>query len=91
MEYQAIFGINYGVSRGQGVKYPDYIREERTILADGPNAAYLQAIDLAENFADDYLSNPKTGLTMVKLLSLRGPDQEVPFDASKSVVQRSRV
>ena len=91
MEYQAIFGINCGVSRGHGVKYPDYVSEERTISAEDSRIAYLNAIDMAWKFADDYLSNPDNGLTTVKLLSLRGPDQEVPFDASKSVVQRSRV
>ncbi len=89
MEYQATFGIDCGVSPGFGVKYPDFVREQEAISADSPQVAYQNAMGLAGKFADDYLSNPETGLTTVQLLSLRGPDGDVSFDASKSVVKRS--
>ena len=89
MEYQAAFGIDCGVSSGFGVKYPDFVREQKAISADSPQVAYKNAMSLAGKFADDYLSNPETGLTTVQLLSLRGPDGDVSFDASKSVVKRS--
>lgn len=87
--YQAIFEIDCGVSPGYGVKYPD--RQERTerIVADTPQAAYQNVMSMAEKFAYDYMSNPENGLTTVRLLSLRGSDGPVPFDAQKSVVRRS--
>jgi len=89
MEYQATFGIDCGVSPGFGVKYPDYVREQKVILADSPQVAYQNAMNLAGEFADDHLSNPDTGFTTVQLLSLNGPDGAVSFDASKAVVKRS--
>jgi len=89
MEYQATFGIDGGVSPGFGVKYPDYVRKQRVILADSPQVAYQNAMNLAGEFADDHLSNPDTGFTTVQLLSLNGPDGAVSFDASKAVVKRS--
>ena len=46
-------------------------------------------MSMAEKFADDYLSNPETGLTTVQLLSLNSPDGLISFDASKAVVKRS--
>ncbi len=89
MEYKATFGIDCGVSSGFGVKYPDYERRTETLSADGPQVAYQNAMSMAGKFADDYLSNPETGLTTVQLLSLRGSDGDVSFDASKAVVKRS--
>ena len=89
MEYQATFGVDCGVSPGFGVKYPDYVREEETFSADSPQVAYQNAISLATKFADDYLSNPDTGLTTVRLLSLSGAEGKISFDESKAVVKRS--
>jgi len=89
MDYQATFGIDCGVSPGFGVKYPDYEKRTERINADTSQVAYENAMDLARKFADDYLSNPDTGLTIVQLLSLRGSDGEVSFDVSKSVVKRT--
>ena len=89
MEYQATFGIDCGVSPGYGVKYPDNVERTETLSANSPQVAYQNAMDLARKFADDYLSNPDNGLTTVQLLSLRNPDGDVPFEASKSVVKRS--
>ena len=88
MEYHATFGIDCGVSPGFGVKYPDFVREEKTISAESPQVAYQNAMGLAGKFADDYLSNPDNGLTTVQLLSLQDSNGAVvSFDASKSVVQ----
>lgn len=94
MEYQATFGIDCGridriSSFDSRVKYPDYVREDAPIFADNPQVAYENAMTLARKFADKYLSNPNTGLTTVQLLSLRGPDGAVSFDASKSVMKKS--
>jgi len=89
MEYQAIFGIDCGVSPGFGVKYPDFVREQKVISADSPQVAYQNAMSMAGKFANDYLSNPDNGLTTVQLLFLRSPDGDVSFDASKSIVKRS--
>ena len=91
MEYKATFGIDGGVSPGFGVKYPDYVRRIETLSADSPQLAYQNAMVLAEKFADNSLSNPETGLTTVQLLSLRGVDGDVSFDASKAVVKRSEL
>ena len=89
MRYQATFGIDGGVSHGFGVKSPDYIRKTEKISANTSEDAYQSAMTLAEEFADNHLSNPETGLTTVQLLSLRGPDGAVSFDASKAVVELS--
>ena len=89
MEYKANYGIDCWISPGFGVKYPDFVREQKVISADSPQGAYQSAMDLAGKFADDYLSNPETGLTIVQLLSLSDSDGDVPFDASKSVVKKS--
>ena len=89
MEYQATFGIDCGVSQGFGVKYPDYVREEKTLSAGTPRVAYQNAMSMAGKLADDYLSNPDTGLTTVQLLSLSSSEGAVSFDASQSVVKRS--
>lgn len=89
MEYQATFGIDCGVSHSLGVKYPDFVREQKVISADSPQVAYQNAMSMAREFANDYLSNPDNGLTTVQLLSLRSLDGDVSFDASKSVVKRS--
>ena len=91
MEYKANFGIDCGVSPGFGVKYPDYVRRTEDFSADNTQTAYQNAMNLAEEFADDYLSNPETDLTTVQLLSLNGPDGLVSFDASKAIVKRSRL
>lgn len=89
MKYQAVYDIDCGVSSGFGVKYPD--REKRTESFDVDNSqlAYREAMIIAEKFADDYLSNPDTELTTVQLTSLKCPDGDVSFDASKSIIERS--
>ena len=89
MEYQATFGIDCGVSPGYGVKYPNNVERTQPLSADPPQVAYQHSMNLAGKFADDYLSNPNNGLTTVQLLSLRGSDGDVSFDASKAVVKRS--
>ena len=90
MEYRATFGIDCGESSGFGVKIPCYERRTEEICADSSQEAYQKAMTLAGNFADDYLSNPETGLTTVQLLSLNwGREGAVSFDASKAVVNRS--
>ena len=50
MEYQATFGIDCGVSPGFGVKYPDYVREQKVILADSPQVAYQKFLKVADKF-----------------------------------------
>lgn len=89
MRYQATFGIDGRVSPGFGVKYPDYIIKTEEVSADSTQVAYQNSMDMARKFADNHLSNPETGLTTVQLLSLRGPDEDVSFDALKSVVTQS--
>ncbi|MEK6872722.1 MAG: hypothetical protein AABW90_01785 [Nanoarchaeota archaeon] len=74
MEYQAVFGIDGGVSPGFGVKYPDYIEKTENILADNSEEAMGKAIERARYFSQEHLSNPETGYTTVKLLSLRDND-----------------
>src|SRR3989338_5785995 len=90
MEYQAIFGIDCGVSTGFALKDLDYVRRTEEISADSPEMAYDLAMVQARRFANDYLSNPETELTAVQLLSLNGPNGlVVPFDASKAIVKCS--
>ncbi len=89
MEYQATFGIHCGVSHGFGIKYPDYVEEIKKISAPTSDAAFLNAVDCARQFADDYLSDPETGLTTVQLLELRGPKGNISFDPTKATVKCS--
>ncbi len=91
MDYQATFEIDCGVSFGFGIKYSDSITQTESISADTPQSAYQNAMNLAGKFADNYLSNPYTGLTKVQLVSLTGSDGNVSFDISKAVVKRSRL
>ena len=89
MEYEAVFGINCGVSNGFGLKRPDRVSRVERIFADSPELAYQGAMKLASKFAEDYLSDPNTNLTTVRLTSLGGGGETVPFDAEKSVAERS--
>ena len=89
MEYSATFGIDCGISSGFGIKSPDNIERTETFSADNSVVAYQYAMHLAGKYADDYLSNPRNGLTTVQLLSLQGPDGAVSFDTSQAVVKRS--
>lgn len=89
MEYQAQFGINCGVSSGFGLKDSDYVETNEIISAETPEAAFGEAMKYARKFADDYLSDPETGLTTVRLVSLKGPPGNVSFNSKNAVVQRS--
>ncbi len=95
MVYKATFQIDCGVSSGLGSKSPESLQRTEDFVADTHQAAYQRAMRLANGFADDYLSNPVTNLTIVQLLSLRcyNPNppfnSDVSFDVSKSVAQRS--
>jgi hypothetical protein len=89
MEFEARFHIDCGVSSGYALKSPDNVDRQETIIADGPEAAYKRAMAMATEFAEDYLSNPETGLTTVQLSSLRGPNGNVLFYAPGSIVQCS--
>ncbi|MBI4440946.1 hypothetical protein HY639_02150 [Candidatus Woesearchaeota archaeon] len=86
MKYDATFGIGCGVSPGFGAKYPDYVTRTETISADNSVTGYQKAMDLANRFADDYLSNPEDDLTTVQLLLLEGPEGTIPIETS--VVKR---
>ncbi len=89
MNYEAIFDIDYGIPREFGIKYPEKITRRENIVAENSSTAYWHAMVLAERFASEYLSNPKTGLTIVQLSSLSGPAGEtVSFDLNNSVVKR---
>ena len=89
MEYKATFGIDCGVSPGFGVKYPDFERRVELFHTETPEDAYRMAMQRADEFAMNYLSNPDTGLTTVRLLSLSSPKENVPFDASEAVASRT--
>ncbi len=86
-EYRAVFEIDGGVSQGFGVKYSDKYTREEIISSSGGGEAYKTAMIFARGLARDSLSNPETGKTVVRLISLTGNDGPVAFDASKSVVE----
>ncbi len=88
MEYTANFLIDCEVSLGFGVKYSDKVERIERFVAETPQVAYQNAMEIARKFADDYLSNPDTCSTTVQLSSLRA-DGDVSFDVPKSVVKRS--
>ena len=76
MIYEANFGIDCDVSSGFGVKYSDYISVTEKISADSPTFAMKKAINRAAYFSNEYLSNPDSNLTTVKLLCLKDPKGE---------------
>lgn len=77
MKYTACFGIDGGISPGFGVKYPDYAEEVREFEADSYDSARMSALKIAARSAKDHLSNPKTGYTTVKILSLMDKDDNI--------------
>ncbi|RMD45727.1 hypothetical protein D6829_01500 [Candidatus Pacearchaeota archaeon] len=87
MRYKATFGIDCGVSVGF-TKVPHYEKVTRIIYADNPQDAYKRAMGVAEELADNYLSNPESNLTTVRLMLLKSRGREVPFDVSEAVVKR---
>lgn len=88
MEYMAKFGINCGVSSGYGLKSPDYVERIEQFTAQDPLAAIELVKDYASNFACDYLSDPETNYTTVKLLALLEENEELKLD-KEIVVRRS--
>ena len=72
MEYEATFGINCGVSHGFGLKYSDYVERIEHFDTKDDAKALNYALRLAREFSGDYLSDPETDLTTVKLLILKG-------------------
>lgn len=88
MKYSAMYKVDGGVSQGFGVKYPDQYEIARDFEAE-PADAYSFAMKIAKDYADDALSNPETGKTVVGLVSLRGSNGAVEFDKKKAVVETS--
>lgn len=89
MNYKATFEIDGGVSNGFGLKQPDNTHRTEYISSPNPQDAYIKTMELATDHANNYLSNPETGYTTVKLVSLVGPEGNIPFDPFKSTVRRS--
>ncbi|MEK6938970.1 MAG: hypothetical protein AABX04_08075 [Nanoarchaeota archaeon] len=83
MVYQAIFGINCGVSPGFGVKYPDYVKREDILTVDNDMDALVAAAEQARNFSKDYLSNPNDNQTTVTFLEL--------YDQNRKLVSQRQV
>ena len=90
MEYSVVFGIDCGVSPGFGVKYPFFERRNEVLAAEGFEAAYREAMRMAEAFAHSYLTNPETRSTTVQLLRISGLEGDFVFDPFKAVVRISR-
>ena len=89
LDYTALYGIDCGVSPGFGMKYPDYVEREENFKASDDHDSVEKAMEKANEFADDYLSNPETGKTTVTLLNLYGSNGNIKFDKDKSIVERS--
>ena len=96
MEYEAHYEINcggpYGFDvkpHGFDVKYSHLVNLTEQITAENNEGALRHALSQAKKFADNYLSDPETGFTTVKLLSLYSEDGDVEFDREKAVVKRS--
>lgn len=70
MEYKATFGIDGGISHGLGLKELDYYERYDKIIADSNEEAMMKVFDRTKYYTYESLSNPKTGYTAVKLLSL---------------------
>ncbi len=77
MEYEATYGINGGVSHGFGTKHSDYYHTIDKISADSPEAVFSEAAELGRKHAEDHLSDPESGLTIVRLLRLQDSEGKV--------------
>jgi len=84
MKYKAVYNVDGGCSEGFGVSYPENYEEVRTIIADSPRDSMEKAVNIAIEISMGGLSNPNTGYTTVKLLSLFDSD-------NKELSQRSLV
>lgn len=85
MEYNAVFEIDGGVSHGFGLKEPDHYWRTEKIIANSNEDAMKQTIERVMYHANESLSNPDTGYTIVTLSSLidengRFLDQESLLD-----------
>ncbi|MDD4353803.1 MAG: hypothetical protein PHN56_05085 [Candidatus Nanoarchaeia archaeon] len=74
--YTAKYEINGGASEGFGLKTPLTEIQEKIFQAT-PENAYLEAMYTARLLAENYLSNPETKKTTVKLLELYGPKGKI--------------
>ncbi len=72
MEYTAIFEIDGAVSKGFACKTAERYTEIVSIPAESQEDGLVKAIEKARYYSKESLSNPETGLTVVKLLSLEG-------------------
>lgn len=70
MKYQAVFGIDHGVSKGFGIQYPDYIEKISEFEAETPLEAMDIAVRTAYIFGIDYLSNPVKNKTIVEIKNI---------------------
>lgn len=87
--YRATFGIDCGVSTGYCQKRPEQVEITEEITAESPEDAYRKSNKLAIEYADNYLSNPVTGRTIVQLMHLEGPEGEIQFDHAASFIERT--
>ena len=80
MNYKVTFGIDYGVSYGLDILFPDYQETERILTADNDFKALIMATGKALVFSREYPNNPKTNFTTVTLIELH--------DKSKNLINQ---
>lgn len=77
MNYKATFGIDYGVSYGLDLKFPDYLEIEKNLIAENDFKALLLSTGQALRFSRDYPNNPETKFTTVTLIELHNEYQNL--------------
>ena len=70
MNYRATFGIDYGVSYGLDIKFPDYQETEKILIADNDFKALLMSAGQALKLSREYPNNPKTNFTTVTIIEM---------------------
>ncbi len=70
MNYEAMFGIDYGNSHGQDLVLPDYLEIKKSLTAKDDFKALILFAKKAVELSQNYLRNPKTNFTTVTLIEL---------------------
>ena len=70
MNYRATFGIDYGVSYGLDIKFPDYQETEKILIADNDFKALLMSAGQALKLSREYPNNPKTNFTTITIIEM---------------------
>ncbi|MDD5054239.1 MAG: hypothetical protein PHG04_02575 [Candidatus Nanoarchaeia archaeon] len=89
MEITAYYKINGAESNGFGLKHHLDYDEKKTFQVNDKIEAFFEAIYQARLIAEDALSSPATGKTIVTLVELCASSKKILFEGRKNYVSCS--